>query len=136
MNNEFFYRPPWTCGKYNAEKHVAIMFNLLSSSEYLFEAESADVVDYVLRAGKNGSVSVDTISSELDIAPRSIMQFFFSLIDCGLLTTTFVKASGVEISDLLHNNMIPVPKKLAQRIEIDPIKDTYLTNEYRYIRKR
>jgi len=92
MNNEFFYRPPWTCGKYNAEKHVAIMFNLLSSSEYLFEAESADVVDYVLRAGKNGSVSVDTISSELDIAPRSIMQFFFSLIDCGLLTTTFVNS--------------------------------------------
>ena len=51
------------------------------------------------------------------------------------LTTTFVKAAGVEISDLLHNNMIPVPKQLAQRIEIDPIKDTYLTNEYRYIRK-
>lgn len=44
------------------------------------------------------------------------------------LTTTFIKASGVEISDLLHNNMIPVPKELAQRIEIDPIKDTYLMN--------
>lgn len=51
------------------------------------------------------------------------------------LTTTFIKASGVEISDLLHNNMIPVPKKLAERIEIDPLKDTYLSNEYRYIRK-
>ena len=51
------------------------------------------------------------------------------------LTTTFVKAAGIEISDLLHNNMIPVPKKLAQRVEIDPIKDTYLSNEYRYIRK-
>ena len=51
------------------------------------------------------------------------------------LTTTFIKASGIEISDLLHNNMIPVPKKLAQRVEIDPIKDTYLMNEYRYIRK-
>ena len=51
------------------------------------------------------------------------------------LTTTFIKASGIEISDLLHNNMIPVPKKLVQRIEIDPIKDTYLSNEYRYIRK-
>ena len=25
--------------------------------------------------------------------------------------------------------------KLAQRVEIDPIKDTYLSNEYRYIRK-
>lgn len=51
------------------------------------------------------------------------------------LTTTFIKASGIEISDLLHNNMIPVPKKLAQRVEIDPLKDTYLSNEYRYIRK-
>ena len=51
------------------------------------------------------------------------------------LTTTFVKAAGIEISDLLHNNMIPVPKKLAQKVEIDPIKDTYLSNEYRYIRK-
>ncbi|MBO4509146.1 MAG: type III toxin-antitoxin system ToxN/AbiQ family toxin [Spirochaetaceae bacterium] len=51
------------------------------------------------------------------------------------LTTTFIKASGIEISDLLHNNMIPVPKKLARRIEIDPAKDTYLMNEYRYIRK-
>lgn len=51
------------------------------------------------------------------------------------LTTTFVKAAGIEISDLLHNNMIPVPKMLAQRVEIDPIKDTYLSNEYRYIRK-
>lgn len=51
------------------------------------------------------------------------------------LTTTFIKASRIEISDLLHNNMIPVPKNLAQRVEIDPIKDTYLSNEYRYIRK-
>ena len=30
---------------------------------------------------------------------------------------------------------LSVQKKLAQRIEIDPIKDTYLSNEYRYIRK-
>ena len=41
----------------------------------------------------------------------------------------------MEISDLLHNNMIPVPKGLAKRIQIDPVKDTYLMNEYRYIRK-
>lgn len=51
------------------------------------------------------------------------------------LTTTFIKASGIEISDLLHNNMIPVPEKLVTKIIIDPIKDTYLMNEYRFIRK-
>lgn len=51
------------------------------------------------------------------------------------LTTTFIKASGIEISDLLHNNMIPVPKHLVTKIKIDPIKNSYLMNEYRYIRK-
>ena len=51
------------------------------------------------------------------------------------LTTTFIKAAGIEISDLLHNNMIPVPKKLMKKIIIDPLHDTYLMNEYRYIRK-
>lgn len=51
------------------------------------------------------------------------------------LTTTFIKASNVEISNLLHNNMLPVPENLATKITIDPMKDTYLMNEYRYIRK-
>jgi hypothetical protein len=47
MSNNIFYRPPWTCGKYNAEKHVAIMFNLLSRMSCFFENESADVVGLV-----------------------------------------------------------------------------------------
>lgn len=29
--------------------------------------------------------------------------------------------------------MIPVPKELTQKIDIDPIKDTYLSNEYRFL---
>lgn len=56
MSNEVYFRPPWTCGKYNAEKHVAIMFNLLSRMNYFFEEESADVIYWVLAAGKNGKV--------------------------------------------------------------------------------
>ena len=51
------------------------------------------------------------------------------------LTTTFITASGEEISNLLHNNMVPVPENLTEKIIIDPLKDTYLMNEYRYIRK-
>lgn len=31
--------------------------------------------------------------------------------------------------------MIPVPEELATKIIIDPVKDTYLMNEYRFIRK-
>ena len=51
------------------------------------------------------------------------------------LSTTFITASGEEISNLLHNNMIPVPQNLTEKIIIDPLKDTYLMNEYRYLRK-
>ena len=50
------------------------------------------------------------------------------------LTTTFVKASGVEISDLLHNNMIPVPKELA-KINKNRIAENYLQSGFLVKRK-
>ena len=37
MSTDIYYRPEWTCGKYNEEKHVAIMFNLIANGEYFFE---------------------------------------------------------------------------------------------------
>lgn len=89
MSDTVYYRPPWTCGKYNAEKHVAIMFNLLSHSEYLFEAESADVIGYVLQVGRGGAAEVNKVSNVLNITPESIIPFFSSLVECGLLTETF-----------------------------------------------
>ena len=46
MKNELYYRPEWTCGRYNATKHVAIMFNLISNGEYFFENESAESIKY------------------------------------------------------------------------------------------
>ncbi len=49
--------------------------------------------------------------------------------------TTFIKVGGEEIANLLHNNMIPVPKNQIKKIQIDPLVDTYLANEERQIRK-
>lgn len=86
MKKEIFYRPPWTCGKYNAEKHVAIMFNLLSRMNYFFEEESADVVGMVLAAGRNGKVSVDEVSDKLMITTSSIETFLAELCSCHLLS--------------------------------------------------
>lgn len=85
MNNDILYRPEWTCGKYNATKHVAIMFNLLMNSEYFFENESADVVGLILAAGRNGQVSVSQVSETLNISQESIVPFFSSLQEIGLL---------------------------------------------------
>lgn len=52
------------------------------------------------------------------------------------MLTTFVKdGTNEEIANILHNNMFPVQDDLCTALEIDPIKDTYESNEVRYIRK-
>ena len=91
-NNDIFYRPPWTCGKYNADKHVAIMFNLLERMSYFFEAESADVIGLVLSAGRGGQVSVEEISDRLMIGTISIESFFEQLNSLHLLSDQVITA--------------------------------------------
>ena len=50
--------------------------------------------------------------------------------------TTFVRDSaGIEIANLLHNNMIPVYDEVYTVLDIDAEKDTYEANEIRFIRK-
>ena len=50
--------------------------------------------------------------------------------------TTFVRDSaGVEIADILHNNMVPVTKDVYRYVLLDATKDTYEANEIRFIRK-
>ncbi len=51
-------------------------------------------------------------------------------------TTTFVRdSSGEEIANILHNNMIPVTDNVIKKIDIDPLEDTFESNEIRFIRK-
>lgn len=88
MSSEIYYRPPWTCGKYNADKHVAIMFNLLEDIDYFFEKEAADVIGYVLATEKGNAISVKNVSDLLQIAPISINNFFNKLENYGLLSFT------------------------------------------------
>lgn len=81
-----YYRPRWTCGRYNAEKHVAIMYNLLAGYSFFFESYSADVVGCILAAGRDGEVDVNATARETNIAPESIQAFFANLYDNDLLT--------------------------------------------------
>ena len=89
MITDVYYRPKWTCGKYNAKKRVAIMFNLLTYGEYFFEEESAEVIGMILQAGHNGRISITNISKVLDISIESIYPFFVSLLDIGLLSREY-----------------------------------------------
>ena len=90
------YRPIWTCGRYNAKKHVALMYNLLAGYSYFFESYSADVIGQVLVVPRNGKVEMKKIASATGIAEESIETFFDTLINVGLLTDFVPTADDIK----------------------------------------
>jgi MoaA/NifB/PqqE/SkfB family radical SAM enzyme len=81
-----YYRPEWTCGRYNKEKQIALMYNLIEGMSYLFEDYSAEVVGEILKVSKNESVSIDKMSLRTLIDKEDLVPFFAELIALGLLT--------------------------------------------------
>ena len=88
MARNTYFRPEWTCGRYNAEKHVALMYNLIAGYSYFFDSYSADVVGQVLKSKKNEEVSVVSVAQATGIAEESIEPFFQQFLDLGILVST------------------------------------------------
>ena len=95
MDNDIYYRPPWTCGKYCSEKHVALMVNLTTNCDYFFEGDSADVIGMILQVKHGGSIAVAVVSNALDISKISIIPFFEQLTECGLLSSKLLSDENV-----------------------------------------
>ena len=96
MANDIYYRPPWTCGKYNAKKHVAIVFNSIEQCDYFFEEDAADIIGLILSAGRNGKVSIYDISQKLQIDESSVSNFFSKLVEYGLLSPSLISKEVIE----------------------------------------
>ena len=120
MKKELFYRPLWTCGKYNAEKHVAILFNLLSRMNYFFEEESADVIGLVLAAGRGGQVTVDEVSDKLMIATSSIEPFFEQLCALHLLTEKEITPKDISA---YRKECVGAPSPKAAKVYTERLKE-------------
>lgn len=101
METNIFYRPRWTCGRYNAGKHVAVMYNLLAGFSYFFESYSADVVNYLLKAGRDGEFKLEDVANQTGIAIDSILTFCHVLLEKGLLTEHVF--TDEEVSRLRHS---------------------------------
>ena len=85
---QIYYRPEWTCGRYNANADVALMYNLIEGKSFFFESYSARVIAKILAAGRNGQVNADAIATEIQIPIQSVIDFIESdLIGVGLVTT-------------------------------------------------
>ena len=82
---DIVFRPVWTCGRYNENGNVAIIYNLLEGMSYLFKDDSAFVVSLLLSIKRNSSISIHSISEKTGIATESLIPFFHELMEVGLL---------------------------------------------------
>lgn len=90
-----YYRPRWTCGRYNANKHVALMYNLIAGFSFFFENFSADVIAEILSIGRDGVISIANIASKTGIAEDSISSFCNILEQQGLLVRERPTEEGI-----------------------------------------
>lgn len=89
MEKQIYYRPEWTCGRYNEEKKVAIYYNLIEGISYFFEDYSAMVIGAILTIEKTKIINLEVISRNLDIALESLVPFFQQLEQLGIVTSVF-----------------------------------------------
>lgn len=85
-SSPIYYRPEWTCGRYNAKADVALMYNLIEGKSFFFESYSAQVIREILAVGRNGQLNLQTISDNTRVPIESITEFFEEvLLDVGLV---------------------------------------------------
>lgn len=84
---KMFYRPTWTCGRYEKNSKTAIVFNLLSGLNFLFEDSSASVIGHILSVGRGNSFSLKDLELKTGLSGSTLKPFIFQLVSNGLLST-------------------------------------------------
>ena len=92
-----YYRPIWTCGRYDEKAQVAIYYNLVAGMSYFFESYSAMVIGEILLVPRNGMMEIDAISKKLNIAIESLVPFFQQLEQMGIVSS--VLPTGKIVAD-------------------------------------
>ena len=87
IHTNTYYRPIWTCGRYNKKVQAAIYYNLIAGMSYFFESYSAMVIGEILTVPRNGKVELDVIAKKLNIAMESLVPFFQQLEQMGIVSS-------------------------------------------------
>lgn len=90
-----FYRPVWTCGRYNINSNTALMYNLIEGMTFFFEGFSAKVIEYILKVNRNKSFSLKALSNCTNIAEESLIDFLEELMNVGLITDKLPKQEDI-----------------------------------------
>lgn len=119
-----FYRPEWTCGRYDEKHRVAIFYNLIEGMAYFFENDSADVIGEVLIVDRNEQVNVQVISEKLGFNPGELVSFFKLLMRYGLLVSVIPDEFSIQEYRsnailLKHNHVKQVTSELQDQAVIN-----------------
>lgn len=87
QSNNIYYRPEWTCGRFDKKACAAIYYNLIDGMAYYFEDYSAQVIGEILSLPRNGCIELERLSDLTGIAENSLMSFAESLVGIGLLSS-------------------------------------------------
>lgn len=84
---KLYYRPEWTCGRYNKEHQATLYYNLIEGMSYYFEDFSAMVMGCILSVPRNESFSISQLAESTGIAIESLEPFMEQLLSLGMITT-------------------------------------------------
>jgi MoaA/NifB/PqqE/SkfB family radical SAM enzyme len=86
IQQKTYFRPQWTCGRYNKEHEATIFYNLIEGMSYYFEDYSAQVMGYILSIPKDNYFTLQSLSEHTGIAEESIEPFMEQLLSLGMIT--------------------------------------------------
>lgn len=124
MSNIFYYRPAWTCGRYNAEHKAAIYYNLLEGMSFFFEDYSALVVSVLLDTPRNYSIPIINIVERTGISQESIIPFLKRLCGLGLIVNHIPSRDEIndyrsQLSKMRRDQVQTVVKTTKEKLPMD-----------------
>ena len=121
MLSNTYYRPSWTCGKFNPKAQVALMYNLIEGKSFFFESHSANVIAEILSIKRNVALNINDIAIKTGIESDCIVDFIEeSLISAGLITTRIVPTAEI---NTLRKNMGATMKANASFYTFSNLKE-------------
>lgn len=130
------YRPEWTCGRYDDKNRVAIYYNLIEGMAYFFEDESASVIGEILHLGRNGCISIGSLSKNTCLSEDNLRPFLEELKHLNLITSFLPSHKTIKmyrrdlldnksnyiIDDLPNRDNLPIARNTAEMDYSDSIK--------------